>query len=59
MNTNQVIRLERTARGYRLTRNNRLVGNYAKRSYAFRMAKQVFDATKKLTTGNVSFNNQS
>lgn len=59
MNTQQVIRLERNGRGYRILRNGLFVKYYTNRGYAFRIAKQIFDATKKLTTATVIFENEA
>ena len=59
MNQQQVITIRRNGRGYQILRNGTLVSYFTNRGYAFRMAKQIFDATKKLSTATVLFVNQA
>ena len=53
----QTVQLYRTKTDYALYRNRVLVRRVKDRQYAFRIAKQVFDATMKLATGPVFFDN--
>ena len=55
MNKVQTIQLYRTGTDYAIYRNRIVVRRIVDRQYAFRIAKQVFDATRKLATGPVFF----
>ena len=56
MNQVQTIHLYRTNSGYALYRNRTFINRFFDKGYALRVTKQVFDATKKLATGPVFFN---
>lgn len=55
MNKEQTIQIHRKGTDYEVYRNCVLVRRVTDRGYAFRLAKQVFDATMKLATGPVFF----
>lgn len=59
MNTNQTVKLYRTASDYVIVKNRTVIRRVHVKSTALRIARQVFRATLKLATGPVLFSDKT
>jgi len=55
MNEVQTVQIYKTKTDFAVVKNRQVLRRVWDRQYAFRIAKQVYDATKKLATGPVFF----
>ena len=59
MNKVQTIQIYKTKTDFAVIKNRQILRRVNDRQYAFRIAKQVFDATRKLATGPVFFEDKT
>jgi len=59
MNKAQTVEIYKTRTDFAVIKNRQILRRVQDRQYAFRIAKQVFDATRKLTTGPVFFEDKT